>query len=135
MLSSSKRLQLPNPFLPLLKLNLILFFHSQLKSALGPAGNRSSFPWAWCTTALTITPPCQLLNSHTFFLYRHHSTTTTNPVTFLFYPILFLSLLSQLTLRLLKGLGAQARNQFSRSLGFEHHSLDHYTTMAKAKRF
>ena len=23
----------------------------------------------------------------------------------------------------------------SRSLGFEHHSLDHYTTMAKTERF
>ena len=59
LLSSSKQLQLPNPFLPL---------WNQLKSVLGPAGKRSSSPWAWCTTALTITPPCQLLNSHPFFI-------------------------------------------------------------------
>ena len=52
MLSSSKRLQLPNRFLPL---------SNQIKSALGPAGNRSLPPWAWCTTALTITPPCHAI--------------------------------------------------------------------------
>ena len=28
----------------------------------------SSSRWAWCTTALTITPPCQLLNSLNFFI-------------------------------------------------------------------
>ena len=28
----------------------------------------SSPPWSWCITASTITPPCQLLNSHTFFI-------------------------------------------------------------------
>ena len=55
----AKLLQLPNPFLPL---------WNQLKSALGPAGSRSSPPWAWCTTALTNTRPCQLLNSHTLFI-------------------------------------------------------------------
>ena len=60
LLSSSKRLQLRNPFLPR---------WNQLKSALGPAGNRSLPPSAWwCTTALTITPPCQLLNNRTFFI-------------------------------------------------------------------
>ena len=102
LLSSSKRLQLLNPFLPL---------WNQLKSALGPAGNRPSPPWAWCTTAMTITPPCQLLNSHTFFTvpnrflplwnqrkrargpagnrpspsrHEHHSTTTTQPWLFYF---------------------------------------------------
>ena len=32
------------------------------------AGNRSSPPWSWWTTALTITPPRQLLNSHNFFI-------------------------------------------------------------------
>ena len=59
LLSSSKRLQRSNWFLPL---------WNQLKSTLGPAGNRSSPPRALYITALTITPPCQLLNSHTFFI-------------------------------------------------------------------
>ena len=156
LLSSSKRLQLPNPFLPL---------WNQLKNALGPAGNRSSPPWAWCTTALTTTLPCQLLISRTFFILpnrflplwnqrkrardpagnwslsfrlrapQHHNYTTE---TFFILPNPFLSLLSQLTLRLLfKGLRAQARNRSS-LLGFlrlwEHYSFDHYNTMAKAER-
>ena len=142
MLSYSKRLtQVPDPFLPL---------WSQLKSALGPAGSRSSPPWSWCITASTITPPCQLLNSHTFFILtnrflplwnqrkraggpagnrsspfrlrapQHHSDFSVLPN----HP--FLSLLSQLTLLFLLTLGID-----SRSVGFENHSLDHYTTMAK----
>ena len=129
--------QVPDPFLPL---------WSQLKSALGPAGNRSSLPWSWCITAWTITPPCQLLNSHTFFILtnrflplwnqrkraggptgnrsspfrlrapQHHSD-------FSVLPNPLLSLLSQLTLLFLLTLGIDSR--------FENHSLDHYTTMAK----
>ena len=54
--------------------------------------------------------------------FEHHSD-------FSILPNPFLSLLSQLTLRLFKRLGAQGRNRFSLLIGFEHHSLDHYTTM------
>ena len=34
---------------------------NQRKRARGPAGNRSSPPWTTDNTALTVTPPCQLL--------------------------------------------------------------------------
>ena len=57
--SSSKQLQLSN---------LFLLLWNELKSAFNPAGNRSSPPRAWYTTALTITPPCQLLNGHPDFI-------------------------------------------------------------------
>ena len=142
LLSSSKQLQLPNPFLPL---------WNQLKSVLGPAGKRSSSPWAWCTTALTITPPCQLLNSHTLFILPNrffHSVTDAKELAgepgidprsappplhrrdFSILSNAFLSLLSQLTLRLL----FKGAESILAPLAFEHHSLHHYNTMAKADR-
>ena len=100
LLSSSKRLQVPYPFLPLC---------NQLKSALGPAGNRSSppvpQPWplhhranCWATTLFSFYL-IGFFHSETNVKelaaepgidprslgFEHHSTT----VTFLFYLILF----------------------------------------------
>ena len=125
------------------------------------AGNRSSPSWVSYTRGLTITPPCQLLNSYIFFILPnrflplwnqrkraymrpswksvlplHASSNTTPPLhhrDFSILPNPFLSLLSQLTLWLFKGWGPRLGID-PRSIGFEHHSLDHYTTMAKAER-
>ena len=62
---TSLKQMLPNDLEISCKQLLVATWH---KRALGPIRNWSSPPWAWCTTALTITPPCQLLNSHTFFI-------------------------------------------------------------------
>ena len=124
------------------------------------AGNRSTPPWASYTRALTITPPCQLLNSYIFFILpnrflplwnqrkracgpagnrsspfrlrapQHHHYTT---VTFVFCLILLFHSWANLLYGYIKGWGPRLGID-SRSLGFEHHSLDHYTIMAKAER-
>ena len=121
---------------------LFLPLWNQLKSALGPAGNRSSAPWASYTTAWTITPPCQMLNSHTFSFYligffhseinvkelaaqpgidprpsgfKHHNTTTTPPLhhrDFSVLPNPSLSLLSPYFMVIQRS-GAKASNRFS----------------------
>ena len=59
LLSSSKRLQLPNRFLPL---------WNQLKSALASAVNRSSSPWALTFNFFVIPDPLIYWNAH--FKYR-----------------------------------------------------------------
>ena len=83
MLNSYTFFILPNRFLPL---------WNQRKRARGPAGNR-----------------CSPLS------FEHHSATTTplHHRDFSISPTPFHSLLSQLTLRLFKGLGPKARNRFT----------------------
>ena len=69
-------------------------------------------------------------------LALHASSNTAPPLHYRDFSILpnpFLSLLSQLILWLFKGWGPRLGID-PRSVGFEHHSLDHYTTMAKAER-
>ena len=129
LLSFSKQLQRPNWFLPLWK---------QLKSTLGPRGLCTSQHWPLHHRA-----NCRTCTHFSFYLIGffhsetnvkelaaqpgiddrclglgHHSTTSTPRWIFCVIPSPFLSLLSQFTLRLFKGLGARLGID-SRSLGFD----------------
>ena len=68
--------------------------------------------------------------------FEHHSTTTTPPWLLYFTWSFSFTLEPTYIMVILKGWGPRL-GIYSRSLGFlgfEHHSLDHYTTMAKAER-